>query len=195
MRMPAAERRRQLLDHARTIFAEHGFHDTSMNDVAESAGVTKPVLYQHFPSKRHLYLELIDDVGRRLIDQVVDASTAAADPRTQTKAGLAAYFDFVSGHRPEFSLLFGASAARDGEFARAGRRVYARMAEVIAGLLPGSIPADRRLLHAHGIIGMAEGTCRHWLATGVPGSADELAEEVASLLYGGLQGVARDRRR
>ena len=58
LRLPAAERRRQLLDVALHAFAEHGYHDTSMNDVAEAAGVTKPVLYQHCASKKALYQEL-----------------------------------------------------------------------------------------------------------------------------------------
>ena len=65
-RLPAPRRRRQLLDVALDAFAERGFHRTSMDDVAEAAGVTKPVLYQHFGSKRELYLELLDDVGRQL---------------------------------------------------------------------------------------------------------------------------------
>src|SRR5687768_4632909 len=65
-RLPAARRRQQLLDVALGVFAERGFHPTSMNDLAEAAGVTKPVLYQHFGSKRELYLELLDDVGTRL---------------------------------------------------------------------------------------------------------------------------------
>ena len=59
VRLPAHERRRQLLDVALDVFAADGFHSTSMNDVAEAAGVTKPVLYQHFASKRQLYLELL----------------------------------------------------------------------------------------------------------------------------------------
>jgi AcrR family transcriptional regulator len=69
-RLPAARRRRQLLDVALAAFASHGFHPTSMNDVAEAAGVTKPVLYQHFRSKRALYLELLEDVGERLREAI-----------------------------------------------------------------------------------------------------------------------------
>ena len=57
MRLPAAERRRQLLQTATEVFAVRGYHDSAMNDIADAAGVTKPVLYQHFESKRELYLE------------------------------------------------------------------------------------------------------------------------------------------
>ena len=65
-RLPADERRQQLLAVACELFANSGFHETSMDEIAEGAGVTKPVLYQHFPSKRALYAELLDDTGRRL---------------------------------------------------------------------------------------------------------------------------------
>jgi AcrR family transcriptional regulator len=67
VRLPAPERRRQLLDVALEAFSARGFHPTSMHEIAEAAGVTKPVLYQHFSSKRELYLELLDDVAGRLL--------------------------------------------------------------------------------------------------------------------------------
>ncbi|MGZ6966617.1 MAG: helix-turn-helix domain-containing protein, partial [Acidimicrobiia bacterium] len=62
MRLPAEQRRTQLVAVAVEVFGERGFHATSMDEVAEAAGVTKPVLYQHFPSKRALFRELLDDV-------------------------------------------------------------------------------------------------------------------------------------
>src|SRR3546814_2702440 len=69
-RLPAARRREQLLEVALHVFASRGFHQTSMNDVAEAAGVTKPVVYQHFTSKRALYLELLELVSRRLMASI-----------------------------------------------------------------------------------------------------------------------------
>ena len=59
-RMPAAQRRTQLMDVAMRVFSREGYHGATMADVADAAGVTKPVLYQHFPSKRDLYLALLD---------------------------------------------------------------------------------------------------------------------------------------
>ena len=76
MRLPAEQRRSQLLEVATELFAAHGFHATSMDDLAEAAGVTKPVLYQHFPSKRALYLELLADVDRKLTSRLVDGDGA-----------------------------------------------------------------------------------------------------------------------
>src|SRR5438067_13820852 len=106
-RLPAARRRRQLLDVALDVFGASGFHRTSMDDVAEAAGVTKPVLYQHFGSKRELYLELLDDVGRQLLDSILKATAEAEGPRRQVETDFAAYFHFVARNVRAFTLLFG----------------------------------------------------------------------------------------
>ena len=73
-RLPATARREQILDVALDVFAASGFHGASMNDVAVAAGVTKPVLYQHFDSKRDLYKALLDEVGARLLDSIAKAT-------------------------------------------------------------------------------------------------------------------------
>src|SRR6476646_7442621 len=122
-RLPAARRRRQLLDVALETFAARGYHPTSMNDIAEAAGVTKPVLYQHFRSKRALYLELLEDVGGRLQDAIEKAVSEADGPREQVTAGFTAYFHFVADQTTAFQLLFGGGARRDEEFADAVRLV------------------------------------------------------------------------
>ena len=83
IRLPAAERREQLITVAMDVFAREGYHQTSMNDVAEAAGITKPVLYQHFASKRELYLALIEEAGARLLTAVTDPHIAATSGRRQ----------------------------------------------------------------------------------------------------------------
>ena len=189
-RLPAPRRRRQLLDVALRVFADRGYHATSMNDLAETAGVTKPVLYQHFRSKRALYLELLEDVGGQLRDSITKATTEANGPREQVQAGFRAYFTFVATQRPSFELLFGGGARRDEEFADAVRKVEVSVAETIAELIVvEGLDAERRLLLAHGIVGVAEGTSRYWLAGGMTGGPDELAAQVAGLAWAGLRGV------
>ena len=189
-RLPAARRRRQLLDVALRTFADRGYHETSMNDLAEAAGVTKPVLYQHFRSKRALYLELLEDVGGRLRDAIEKATAEAGGPREQVHAGFRAYFTFVAVQKPAFQLLFGGGARRDEEFADAVRKVEVSIAETIADLIVvEGLDAERRRLLAHGIVGVAEGTSRHWLAGGMKGNTDELAAQVAALAWAGLRGL------
>ena len=190
-RLPAARRRKQLLDVALQVFAERGFHPTSMNDLAEAAGVTKPVLYQHFGSKRELYLELLDDVGSRLREAIDKATSEAATPREQVERGVAAYFRFVDEHEAAFQVLFGGGSRRDEEFAAYARRVEDSIADAVAVLIdvPGLDDSTRRLL-AHGIVGLAEGASRHWLRGSSKGDVDELAHRVAELAWAGLRGIS-----
>jgi AcrR family transcriptional regulator len=189
-RLPAARRRRQLLDVAQEVFAARGFHPTSMNEIAEAAGVTKPVLYQHFRSKRELYVELLDDVGGRLREAIDKATAEAPGPHEQVRWGFRAYFGFVAEQHSAFRLLFGGGTRRDEEFAEHARRVESSIAEAIATLIDvaGLDAAERRLL-AHGIVGLAEGTSRLWLDDGLPGDPVELADKVAELAWAGLRGI------
>jgi AcrR family transcriptional regulator len=190
MRLPAAERRRQLLDTAVTVFAERGYHATSMNDVAEAAGVTKPVLYQHFSSKRDLFLELLSDIGEELRDTIAKATADAAGPRQQIEQGFRAYFRFVGEHTDSFRVLFGAGARRDPEFASFARAAEASIAVAIAELIVvDGQPATHRTLLAHSIVGMTEAASRHWLAHDREPDVDTLADQLAQLAWSGMRGL------
>ncbi len=190
-RLPAARRRRQLLDVAQEVFAEQGFHATSMDDVAEAAGVSKPVLYQHFDSKRRLYSELLEDVGQQLLDAIASATSAAATPRQQVENGFVAYFRFVQQRRSAFRLLFGGGSRRDEEFADSVRRVQDAIAEAIAVLIEADIDPAHRLLLAQGIVGLAEGTARYWVTSGLDLDPDVVASRIADLAWAGLRAVHR----
>ena len=192
-RLPAARRREQLLEVALHVFASRGFHQTSMNDVAEAAGVTKPVLYQHFTSKRALYLELLELVSLRLMSAIDEATGAAAGPREQVQRGLRAYFRFVVESPDEYQLMFGGGTRRDAEFAQEAARLERSIAEVIAQLITveGLVEHERVLL-AHGIVGIAEGATRHWLGDDLDLDADEMADRVADLVWRGLRGIRSD---
>jgi AcrR family transcriptional regulator len=189
-RLPAAVRRRQLLDVATVVFSVKGFHATSMTDVADAAGVTKPVLYQHFSSKRALYLEVLNDVGCRLRQVIEKATADAPAPRAQVERGLAAFFAFVAEEEAAFTLLFGGGTRRDEEFAAAAAQVEGSIATAIAALLevPNLGDAERRLL-AFGIVGLAEGTGRHWITRGRQPDAAELAALVGRVAWAGLRSL------
>lgn len=189
-RLPAAQRRRQLLDVALGVFATAGFDGASMADVAAAAGVTKPVLYQHFRSKRELYLQLLDDVGSQLDEAIAKATAEAEGPRQQVEAGFAAYFRFVADHEHAFRLLFGGH--RDDEFREAVQRLERRLADAIASLIDADLDPDHRRLLGHGIVGLAEGTVRQALLAGGPLEPDVLARRTAHLAWAGLRAVRRD---
>ena len=187
-RLPAVRRRRQLLDVSLEVFARQGFHGTSMAEVAEAAGVTKPVLYQHFRSKRELYLELLDDVGQRLLEEVQKATAAAGGPRQQVAGGFAAYFRFVAENESAFRLLFGGEGREaDPEFADAVRRVEDAMAVAVAALIEADIDDDHRRVLAAAIVGMSEGVLRR----GTDVDPELLVRQMAELAWGGLRGVRR----
>jgi AcrR family transcriptional regulator len=191
-RLPAAERREQLLQVALETFAAKGFHDTSMNEVAEAAGVTKPVLYQHFASKKALYNELVDEMGARLERTIFEAAAAADGPRQQVEAGFRAYFGWAIGQGSAFRVLFSDRNRADAELAQAVARVEAAVADRVASLIaiPGLSDDERQVL-AFGVVGIAEATSRHWLQLGLgPGTdADAFADRVARLAWSGLRGI------
>jgi AcrR family transcriptional regulator len=191
VRLPAAERRQQLVDTALTLFAERGMHGTSMDDIAEAAGVTKPVLYQHFRSKRALFLELLDDVGKHLLRAITESTAVAESPRQQVEAGLTAYFRFVADHHASFVLLFGDGSRRDEEFADAVNRVEETIADFVAALIDAGLDDEHRQLLAHAIVGMAESASRRWVATGAAEPASVAAGRVADLAWAGLRAVHR----
>jgi AcrR family transcriptional regulator len=189
LRLPAAERRTQILHVALREFASKGYHGTSMNDVASAAGITKPVLYQHFDSKRALYLALIDEVGGEMLETIGKATTDAENGREQTMAGIITYFEWVATHREEFILLFGSGARRDEEFAAAVRNVERVVAEAIAPLIDAGLDVQHQRRLAYALVGMSEGLSRYLVSSGEQFDPHEVGMQLANLAWAGLRGV------
>jgi AcrR family transcriptional regulator len=190
-RLPADARRQQILDVAIEEFGRAGYFGTSMNDIAEAAGVTKPVLYQHFDSKADLYRALLDEVGSRILDAIAKATSDATDGRDRTERGFAAYFRWVSDHQQEFSLLFGGSARHERAFSAQIRRITDESASAIAGLIDVDLDPVHRDTIAHGLVGLAEGASRRLVAAGDPFDPDEIAAVVSRLAWAGLRSLDR----
>jgi AcrR family transcriptional regulator len=162
-RLTADARRRQLFEVALALFAEHGYPSTTMDDIAEAAGVTKPLVYQHFESKRALYLELMDVFSAELVSRIVTATATAEGPRQQVELGFAAYFELMVDNEQAFRLLYGRDAPDDPELGAALVRVEETIARAIDPLIDAGLDPAHRLLLAHAVVGMAEGASRHWL--------------------------------
>jgi AcrR family transcriptional regulator len=189
-RLPADQRRRQLLDIACGVFAQNGFHASAMDDIAAAAGVTKPVLYQHFASKRALFVDVLRDVGGRLLAELATATEGATTGRARVEAGFTAYFRFVTKNEAAFRVLFGAAARNDDDFAVVVDEVLDEVADAISMLIEiQGTHAHRRVL-AHAVIGIAEATSRDALS-GDENSVepDVLAGWVAELAWFGLRGI------
>lgn len=190
-RLPGPERRQQLLEAARQAFAETGYHETSMNDVAKVAGVTKPVVYQRFDSKRDLYREVLEDIGERMQASVFHTAAAATTPREQVEAGFAAYIEFVQEDPDGFKLLFSGASREDAEWAEIADGVERSIVSNIAALLAveGMTQQHRHTL-AYGVVGMAESMVRHW-QNDVSQDIDpeDLLHSLTALAWVGLRGL------
>ncbi len=191
-RMRSEDRRRQLLNVASGVFADRGFSATIMDDIAYTAGVTKPVLYQHFDSKRALFIAVLEDCGDRLVNNIVTATREGETLREQMMQGFTAYFDFVRNDDSGFRLLFGASARNDTDFAEVTNRVLEHFADSVTSLIIEDIPQEERSLIAHALIGMAESAARFTYLSGTSAkiSDEQLHTWVTSLAWKGLRGIS-----
>jgi AcrR family transcriptional regulator len=190
-RLTAPARREQILDVALEVFGRAGYHGASMNDVAEAAGVTKPVLYQHFDSKRALFRALLEEVGNRLLSAIAKATADAPDGKSQTQRGFQAYFRWVAEDHDEFKLLYGGGTRRDDEFRDTIRHVTDEAAEAIAPLIAADIEPEHRRTVAHALVGLAEGASRRLVDMGENFDPDEVARQVSDLAWAGLRAVHR----
>lgn len=162
-----------------------------MAEIADSAGVTKPVLYQHFESKRDLYTAVLVDTGARLKADVLSAAEAADTPRGRAEAGYSAYVRFVETDTDGFHILFCGTSRQDGEWSTITSEVEHSIAQGVADLIEveGMSTAHRQAL-AHGMMGMAEGMMRYWMSGKADDiERDELVADLLALAWRGLRGL------
>jgi len=188
-RLNAAARRGQILEVALEVFARAGFNGTSMNEVADAVGVTKPVLYQHFDSKRDLYQALTDDVGERLLARISKAAAEADTGKNRTELAYQAYFRWVADNPDGFRLLFGSGSRRDDEFNNTVRRITEEAANAVAPMIDVDIDTKHRRTLAQALVGMAEGASRHLVEVGDEFDPDDVAREISVLAWAGLRAV------
>ena len=159
-RMRGSERRAQLLDVARRVFGKFGFHGVSMEDVAKEAGVTKPILYDHFQSKKELYLALIDEDLAVLHERVREALDSPIGNRERIRASFQAYFDFVHEQADGFRLLMQENVGAERDFRErvAGVRdqILREVADLIVRESGGKLDRQHAETVALGLIGMVE---------------------------------------
>src|SRR3982750_783284 len=113
VRLPRSARRKQLLAAAQQVFVAQGYHAAAMDDIAERAGVSKPVLYQHFPGKLELYLALLDTHCDAMVERIRSAMDATADNKERVRGAVRAYFDFVDHDGEAFRLVFESDLRND----------------------------------------------------------------------------------
>ncbi|GIL37695.1 TetR family transcriptional regulator [Phycicoccus sp. DTK01] len=187
--MPRSERRAQLLEAAQAVFVQSGYHAAAMDEIADRAGVSKPVLYQHFPGKLDLYLALLDthcDTLEQLVRRAL--GTDAGDNEARVRATVAAYFDFVTREDAAFRMVFESDLTSVPQVRSRLDAVELACAEAIAEVIAEDTGADdeRALLLGSALAGMAQVAARHWLAQDGDIPEAEAAATISTLAWRGL---------
>jgi AcrR family transcriptional regulator len=187
-RLPRSARRAQLLGAAREVFVKQGYHAAAMDDIAEAAGVSKPVLYQHFPGKLDLYLALLDDGIGDLVAAVRNALSGTTDNNLRVTATMQAYFDFVADPAGAFRLVFESDLTSEPSVRARVEQVLQECAELVSAVIAqdaGLSEAESHLL-AVGLIGTAQVSARYWVQTGEQIPQDEAVRLVSTLSWRGI---------
>ena len=189
-RLPRQARRRQLLGAAQEVFVSQGYHAAAMDEIAERAGISKPVLYQHFPSKLELYLALLDESVDALIDTVRKALSSTTDNKQRVAATFGAYYGFVAGQGGAYRLVFESDLSNEPAVRAQLDRSVRECAEMISEVIKEDtrIPADAAHLLGVGLVGTAQVSARYWLGSEGRIPQDEAEQLMARLAWRGLSG-------
>jgi AcrR family transcriptional regulator len=189
-RLSRTARRAQLLVAARDVFAAHGYHAAAMDDIAERAGVSKPVLYQHFPGKLELYRALLTTYADELVDRVQQAIGGTTDNQERVDAAVAAYFDFVAGEGQAYRLIFESDLRGEPEAAAVVETALTRCIDIVAEAVTTDAGLDtaRARMLAVGLVGLSQVAAQYWLDSDQAVPRDEAVALMSSLAWRGLAG-------
>ncbi|KWW99097.1 TetR family transcriptional regulator [Carbonactinospora thermoautotrophica] len=189
VRMTGKERREQLLEIGRRLFAERGFDATSVEEIAAKAGVSKPVVYEHFGGKEGLYAVVVDREVRQLLDMVTNALTGG-HPREMLEQAAFALLDYIEQSTEGFRILVRDSpVGSTGTFATLISDIATQVEHVLAsefkarGYDPKHAP-----MYAQMLVGMVALTGQWWLDVRKPRKA-EVAAHLVNLAWNGLSGL------
>jgi AcrR family transcriptional regulator len=207
VRLAREERRSRLLDAARQLFGERGYRDTEVEALARLAGVTKPILYRHFPGgKVEVFMAVIDEHVNRLMRVLWEAMAASNDPMERLYRGIDAYLAFAQEHPQGFRLMRAAAADRDlpaGGRLREVREMIAKgLSNTIADVMRGAgLAAEGAPIYAHALLGAAESVVAWWLEgpptnqtspkAGLPPRA-VVTDHLLAFAWRGFDGLPRD---
>jgi AcrR family transcriptional regulator len=172
-----------LLGAARDVFVAQGYHAAAMDEIAERAGVSKPVLYQHFPGKLELYLALLDESATELIRLMSEALSSTTENKQRVPATFKAFYDFVAGTSEAFRLVFESDLSNEPAVRDRLDKAMYDCADMVSQFIredAGVSDAEAHLL-GMALVGMAQVSARYWLRTGM-----EIPQDAAELLIARL---------
>ncbi|GHH54548.1 TetR family transcriptional regulator [Lentzea cavernae] len=191
VRMTGKERREQLLDVSRALFAEKGFDAASIEEIAHRASVSKPVVYEHFGGKEGIYAVVVDREMQRLMDQIIDALDGGSHPRELLERAACALLDYIEGSTDGFRILVRDSpvASSSGTFSSLLNDIASQVEHILA-LHFAKQGYDRKLapLYAQALVGMVALTGQWWLEARKP-KKDEVAAHLVNLAWNGLSAM------
>ena len=193
--MSAAARREQLIDVGRTVFANQGVAATTVEEIASAAGVTKPVVYEHFGGKEGLYAVIVDRDTTQMIRTVSESLTEGTTPRSYFELGITGMLQFIADNPDGFRLLGRDAPSWHSTGSLAS--LMSHIAEQIEGALASAMTASDLDAHyapiyAQMIVGMCAMTGDWWLEHGDEYRLSEVAAHMVNLAWNGVKGLERD---
>ena len=192
-RLSRDERRAQLLVAALEVFTAAGYHSAAMDEIADRANVSKPVLYQHFPSKLELYLAVLDLHIDSLVFAIQKAIASNRENSSRVAATVEAYFGFIDSEGEAFRLLFESDMNLEPQVReRLNRMTYDCAAAVSAVIsIDTGLGKEESMMLAVGIIGTVQTTARHWLDRDGKIDRRRATELVMNLIWRGISGFPK----
>jgi AcrR family transcriptional regulator len=189
--MPRDERRSQLLQTASEVFVDRGFHATGMDEIADRAGVSKPVLYQHFSSKLDLYLAVLQQHVDNLVFGVRQALRTTTDNRQRLRAAVQAFFDFIEHDSQGYRLIFENDYGNEPQVAAQVKVATEACTDAVFDLISRDSGLDphRARMIAVGLVGVSVDCARYWLDADRPITKEDAVEGPVQFAWGGLSHV------
>ena len=192
-RLSAAARRAQLLEVGRTVFAKRGYEAASVEEIADKAKVSKPIVYEHFGGKEGLYAVVVDREIEQIVSRIVDAMSSGSARERLERAALA-FLTYVEEHPDGFAVLLrdAAPSKRTGQMPALMYDLADRVGDIFAeqfrraGYDPKAAP-----IYAHALVGMIAFVGQWWTETRKPPPAEEVASHIAALAWMGLRHLPR----
>jgi AcrR family transcriptional regulator len=183
----------QTLTVAHGLFAERGYAEVKMDEIAAAVGVTKPLLYNYFGNKERLYIACMERAGDALTNSVTEAVAAAASPGEALGAGVRAFFAFLDADRAAWAVLFDDTLPHRGEVADRVAEYRGRILDFVSASMLAQLPREKRAgaeveieALSTALLGSAEALARWWLRTEAL-SADEVADLLIATIEPGLR--------
>ncbi|HEX8628567.1 MAG TPA: TetR/AcrR family transcriptional regulator [Catenuloplanes sp.] len=195
-RLPRAVREQQMLDAAVKVFSRRGFHAASMDDIAEDAGISKPMVYAYLGTKEELFLACLHREGTRLLEAVAAVVGPDLPPDEQLWRGLRAFFYFVGTHRDAWAVLYRQARARE-PFAGELAAMRQRMVQVVAGMLERAVHVEGRRVGdteldvtAYALVGAGE-SLADWMIDHPGGDPGKTATQLMNVAWLGAAELLR----